>query len=294
MKRNCSVITILILIVFNFNSFYLSEIENKKMDNLEDIKIKLATIKVADANKTKNYKDIKIAKNLISLISTDLVKEELNLNIDNLELEIAKEKVFDDYNNLLRLVENNLNLKELDDAIKKINNVIYTDVKEELLDRTKELKVKIEENISKMELLDYSDKMKYIDTVKVISNPLDSKVIETISGKITAFTPYCSDGCAGFTASGKFVGDGDIYDYDSEYGMVHIVAADKSYPFGTIVRIKNLAYFGEDIYAIVLDRGGAIGKGKRAIFDLLFATEDSANNFGVSSVVECEILRLGY
>lgn len=76
--------------------------------------------------------------------------------------------------------------------------------------------------------------------------------------------------------------------------MVRIVAGDSSYPFGTIVRIKNLNYFGEDIYAIVLDRGGAIGKNKRVLFDLLFALDENANKFGVAYNVECEILRLGY
>ena len=80
---------------------------------------------------------------------------------------------------------------------------------------------------------------------------------------------------------------------DKEYGKVRIVAADKSYPFGTIVKIKNLWYFNEDVYAIVLDRGGAIGKNKRALFDLLFALEENANTFGVENAT-CEILRLGY
>ena len=67
-------------------------------------------------------------------------------------------------------------------------------------------------------------------------------------------------GCQGYTASGKYVGNGDIYQYDDEYGMVYIVAGGSEYPFGTIVRFKNVNYFGKDIYAIVLDRGGAIGK----------------------------------
>ena len=90
-----------------------------------------------------------------------------------------------------------------------------------------------------------------------------------------------------------FVGN-TIYYNDKEYGKVRIVAADKSYPFGTIVRFNNLNYFNDAVYAIVLDRGGAIGKGKRVLFDLLFKTENEANNFGIEKNVSCDILRMGY
>jgi 3D (Asp-Asp-Asp) domain-containing protein len=131
-----------------------------------------------------------------------------------------------------------------------------------------------------------------VQTVK--STMPEAKDTETITGKITAFTPYCVDGCHGYVASGKFVGNGDIYQYDHEYGMVRIVAGDPDYPFGTIVKMKNLGYFGGDVYAIVLDRGGAIGKNRRAVFDILFATEENANRFGVAHNIECEILRIGY
>ncbi len=125
--------------------------------------------------------------------------------------------------------------------------------------------------------------------------PKNAKVLETLKGTITAYTPYCSDGCHGYTATGRFVGNGNIHYKDKEYGTVYIVAGDPSIPFGSIVRLKNVSYFGgRDIYAIVLDRGGAIGKNRRALFDLLFALEKNANNFGVRRNVTCEILRRGY
>lgn len=163
------------------------------------------------------------------------------------------------------------------------------------MERTESIQSLVTKEKERLEQLSYYNKMKEIDAIRVVSTPPSNvNVLERLTGKVTAFTPYCSDGCQGYTASGKFVGNGDIYQYDSEYGMVHIVAGDSSYPFGTIVRIKNLNYFGEDIYAIVLDRGGAIGKNRRALFDLLFATEENANRFGVAYNIECEILRLGY
>ena len=204
------------------------------------------------------------------------------------------EEIKNEFNFLLLSVENNLNQSELNSAINKVKAIKYEDIKNELLVRTTSIQEKITAEKKRLEQLAYYNKMLKIDATPVISTPPSNvKAVETIKGKITAFTPFC-EGCSGYTASGKYVGGGDIYQYDSEYGMVRIVAGDKSYPFGTIVKIKNLGYFGGDVYAMVLDRGGAIGKNKRAIFDLLFATKENAYKFGVAQNIECEILRIGY
>lgn len=140
--------------------------------------------------------------------------------------------------------------------------------------------------------------IEYSDVVEKLMNEYNSatqkyNAIETLNGNISAFTPYCSDGCHGYTASGLFIGD-NIYYNDKDYGIVRIVAGDRSYPFGTIVRFNNLNYFQDDIYAIVLDRGGAVGKGRKVLFDLLFETEREASNFGIARKIDCDILRLGY
>ena len=123
----------------------------------------------------------------------------------------------------------------------------------------------------------------------------DVKVLETLTGSLAGYGPDCY-GCTSFrTASGRYIGDGNIYYEDEDYGKIRIVAGDKSYPFGTIVRISN-TYYGDnsDIYAIVLDRGGGVGKGKRFLFDLLFETESAASKAGSRKNVKFEILRLGY
>ncbi len=290
---------IVVILVLGFTSLvlgltsYIVKEYNYKID--EERRIEVARGKVEEANHTKEVSDITVAKELIEEIDTIEVKEELSLSIENLELQIEKENLEKEYHLLLDSIEANLNQEELNNAIEKINSIEYEDIKTTLLERTASIQNKIDEEKKRLEQLSYYNKMKEIDATPVISTPPENiTVLETITGKITAFTPYCSDGCQGYTASGKYVGNGDIYQYDDEYGMVHIVAGDSSYPFGTIVRIKNLNYFGEDIYAIVLDRGGAIGKNKRALFDLLFALEENANRFGVAYNVECEILRLGY
>lgn len=110
---------------------------------------------------------------------------------------------------------------------------------------------------------------------------------EIITGKMSGYGPDCA-GCSGYLANGTYVGDGNIYYNDSEYGQVRIVAGDKKYKFGTIVRIND------SMLAIVLDRGGSIGIGKKFMFDLLYASEAEANRNGVSYNTKFEILRNGF
>jgi len=120
---------------------------------------------------------------------------------------------------------------------------------------------------------------------------ITEEVLATYNGIITAYGPDCK-GCSGITASGYNVRN-NIYYNDKEYGKVRILAADKSLPFGTIVRIKNLNIFDDEFLAIVLDRGGAIGFNKKANFDLLYRSEKETNFFG-SRQATFEILRRGY
>ena len=127
-----------------------------------------------------------------------------------------------------------------------------------------------------------------LETKKEKSTP----VLATYKGNITAYGPDCV-GCIGITASGYKVNNGNIYYYDKEYGKVRIVAADKTLPFGTIVRIKDLNVFKEPIIAIVLDRGSAIGFKKRVYFDLLYKKEKDTTTFGKRKAT-FEILRRGY
>ena len=84
---------------------------------------------------------------------------------------------------------------------------------------------------------------------------------------------------------------GNITYYDSQYGNVRILSGDSSYPFGTIVRVKNSKF--SEFIGIVLDRGGAVGFGKSHLFDLLFATSDEARTNAVSYNTTFEILRYG-
>ncbi len=286
-----------------------------KYDYKIKYKSEIAMKKVEEARKTKSKKDITEAKELIEEVINDEVKIELKQDIKSLEIEIEKDNIRNNFNIKMDSIFESLNEEELNNIKKSIETIKYNDIKEELNDRVKIIEDKIaekkrieEENRRKEEERKRKEEEARIAREKahnVLVNadrksvnstpPSNVNVIETLTGTITAFTPYCSDGCHGYVASGKYVGDGNIHYYDKTYGEVYIVAGDPGYPLGTIVRLKNVDYFGgRDIYAIVLDRGGAIGKGRRALFDLLFALESNANNFGVRRGVTCEILRLGY
>ncbi len=134
----------------------------------------------------------------------------------------------------------------------------------------------------------------YVSNEIKIFNELEKesvKVLATYNGNITAYGPDCT-GCIGITASGYNVKN-TIYYNDKEYGKVRILAADKSLPFGTIVRINNLSNYTDPIIGIVLDRGSAIGFNKKAYFDLLYQSEKETNSFGRQKAI-FEILRRGY
>ncbi len=119
-------------------------------------------------------------------------------------------------------------------------------------------------------------------------------ILETLNGSMSGYGPDCYGCTSNRVASGYYVGEGNIYYEDKTYGKVRIVAGDKKYPLGTIVKIGSSKVSNEPIIAIVLDRGGDIGINKKFTFDLLFATEKEASKYGVSKNIKFEILRLGY
>ena len=127
---------------------------------------------------------------------------------------------------------------------------------------------------------------------KVIKEEKIEKVLATYSGPMTAYGPDCVGCTSGYTASGYYVRN-TIYYNDKEYGKIRIVAADKSLPFGTIVKISGLSFFDEPLIAIVLDRGSAIGFNRKSYFDLLYSSEKETEFFGRQQAT-FDILRKGY
>lgn len=132
------------------------------------------------------------------------------------------------------------------------------------------------------------------DKPKEVSSSNSSIALEILYGTMSGYGPDCYGCTSNRVASGYYVGEGNIYYNDSTYGKVRIVSGDKKYPFGTIVKISASNVDSNDIIAIVLDRGGDIGIGKKFTFDLLFTTEKEASKYSISRNVKFEILRLGY
>lgn len=129
------------------------------------------------------------------------------------------------------------------------------------------------------------------EEVSSVSQETISDVLETQVGSLSGYGPDCV-GCSGFFASGIDVRNGNIYYSDSTYGNVRILAGDRSYPYGTIVRVKGSRL--SEFIGIVLDRGGAVGFGKSHLFDLLYRSSAEALKNEVSYNTTFEILRYGY
>lgn len=99
-----------------------------------------------------------------------------------------------------------------------------------------------------------------------------------VAYEATAYVALCDTGCTGITASGK-----DVRSTITHEGM-RIIAAPKSIPLGTIVRVNTS---NSSFNAIVLDRGGDIGPGR---IDILVGSIDDAWTFG-RQVVSVEIIK---
>lgn len=216
-----------------------------------------------------------------SLVSSLLTEKEDNLNLDTLE-KPENEQVKEEVEVKTETKEEiRVEVKE------KIKEVVKEEPKQEIIEEVKE-EPKQEETKPNDVIIkgEYKPNLAVLETIEVL---------ETYVGKMTAYGPDCYGCTSGRTASGQYVMDGNIYYNDPTFGNIRIVAADKSIPFGSIIRISGLSIFSEPILAIVLDRGGMIGfaEGKHSYFDLLYKSEKDAASFGRPTAT-FELLRRGY
>ncbi len=115
-------------------------------------------------------------------------------------------------------------------------------------------------------------------------------VLATYKGDMSFYYATCRD-CTGFTkVEGYDVRDGKLYYPDKQYGNVRIVAAGSELSNWSIIRIKNSS-MGDNILAIVLDRGSDIGLGRKFLIDMLTNTSESRG--GVHRNITVEVLRNG-
>ena len=116
-------------------------------------------------------------------------------------------------------------------------------------------------------------------------------VLASENVNISHYGPDCQ-GCGnGETAAGYNVSGGRITYEDPTFGTLRIVAADAKYPLGTVIRLSQGDF---NINAIVLDRGGGIGDGKKYQIDLLIESEAACANYNVYYGANLEVLRYGY
>lgn len=166
---------------------------------------------------------------------------------------------------------------------------------------------KVEENIKqetvKEEVKEESPKDEETNVTPLNPDFSDRTALETFTGSLTGYGPDCY-GCGGRTSTGYDLRENIYYD-DTEYGTIRIVAADKYFPFYSIIRISNVQGM-EPFIAIVLDRGGDVGwyrnsetgeimfnSQKGTLFDLAFTTEKDPNILGKTNNVKFEVLRSG-
>lgn len=178
------------------------------------------------------------------------------------------------------------NYFSIDNTVKYVDSDIIEEIVQEVsvVDEVKQES----SNVSvEKEVLKETNEVIVNTPVEVVEEVVNVPSNEILTGKMSGYGPDCI-GCSGYLANGTYVGGGNIYYDDSEYGRVRIVAGDKKFKFGTIVRIND------SMLAIVLDRGGSIGVGKKFMFDLLYESEAEANRNGVSYNTKFEILRNGF
>lgn len=121
----------------------------------------------------------------------------------------------------------------------------------------------------------------------------------TFTGRLTTYGGDCN-GCSGRSSSGVRLSptsgvNGSNSPYLTYNGRkYYCLAADRSIPFGTVIKISNHNLSTSDtIYGIVVDRGGAIKGNKIDIFN---GTEGSGNRYfsgGTSNQTKFEIVSMG-
>lgn len=129
------------------------------------------------------------------------------------------------------------------------------------------------------------------EKVRIVQQDKDYPILKTYEGTMTAYGANCY-GCSGITASGYNIRNNNIYYEDKTFGTLRITAADRSIPFGTVVRVSGLKVYDEPILAIVLDRGGVI---KGTLMDLAFGDENEEIVMKLGrSKVTYDVLRQGW
>ncbi len=148
--------------------------------------------------------------------------------------------------------------------------------------------------VNKYEAIKENEKVEEIPVFNTFQEAMKSASTMPVAfmGKLTAYGPDCK-GCGGGSACPprQNFKNGNIYFNDQTYGKIRVVAADRSLPCGSIVRMTGISIYSEPVIAVVMDRGGAV---KGAHLDLLFTSQKNLEGFKTSNNIKFEILRYGW
>ena len=159
------------------------------------------------------------------------------------------------------------NYFSIDNTVKYVDSDIIEEIVQEVsvVDEVKQES----SNVSvEKEVLKETNEVIVNTPVEVVEEVVNVPANEILTGKMSGYGPDCI-GCSGYLANGTYVGGGNIYYDDSEYGRVRIVADS------TCDLSKELVE-------------------KKFMFDLLYESEAEANRNGVSYNTKFEILRNGF
>ena len=208
--------------------------------------------------------------------------------------------VFYSKDNSENIVVNNNNFEKMSDKTsilfkreEKILNSIDDSIVIPLNEENQEDE-KVNDNnveVNKEDVKEETSKKEESNSTPLVPDFSDRVAIETFTGNLTGYGPDCV-GCGGKTSTGYDLTK-NIYYEDSEFGSVRIVAADKYFPFYSIIRISGVPGMNSFL-AIVLDRGSAIGFQTLSQMDLLYESEYKASFFGRQHNTMFEVLRYGY
>lgn len=207
-------------------------------------------------------------------VKTDIIKSQVDVKNLNTSL----------FEKIIEVKEDKVEEKELDDK--------QIETKKEEQIQKKNVIEKKEETVVKQEIVKEQEVVKNETEktpVEIPQEVVKTDVIETFTGNLSYYRANCS-GCSGFTATGFDVRDGKLFYNDPTYGNIRIIASGTEIPKYSIVRIKNSS-LGNDVLAIVLDRGGDIGQGRKFIVDVL--TNSTEARGGVDYGVSIEVIRKG-
>ena len=118
---------------------------------------------------------------------------------------------------------------------------------------------------------------------------------EIYSGRITSYGADCI-GCGTRTAAGLYVTTTGVKNEPTATltfngGEYYVLAADRQFPFGTILKVYNHSYgIPDPFYGIVLDRGGAV-KGTK--LDLYSGSQRTPLFGGHGGMMEFEVIAYG-